>query len=231
MSVNGERAPREDYPWPGADPAALEVACARIARQLAQVKARVIGFLPVSGAVTAAGRGGPLGRRVLRSALRSAGHGPRAGASSRGAMLGDLAPALARVAGALNVFVNGDVGFIGSWRGWRRAHPDVDIGAPRTPLRIREVLPRVLEVAPPSCNEAPAAAQALRQALHALAPDVSRVLVDLGDYGPPGTIPTVVELVDGVVAVVVPRQDWADDVDALVSLLPAAKNLGAILIG
>jgi hypothetical protein len=222
MSVNVERAarsPKEDYPWSGADPAVIEATCARIARQLARVEARVIGFLPVSGVGA-----GPRRTRPGRHRAKD----PAGNAADRVDLV-DLAPALARVAGALNVFVNGDVAFIGSWPQWRRAHPDV--GATRTPLRIREVKPRVLEVAPVPCPDAPAAAVALRQALRALAPEISRVLVDLGAYGPPGTIPTVVDLVDGVVAVVVPRRDRTNDVDGLVRLLPVGKSLGAILIG
>jgi hypothetical protein len=86
-------------------------------------------------------------------------------------------------------------------------------------------------VSPPACPDLVAAAAALERTLSGDTRDLARVLVDLGGYARPGGVPTVAELVDGVVLVAEARRSLRRSVARMVELLPHRKHLGAILVG
>ena len=209
-----DEPPRVDrYAWPSADEQALEVTCARVARQLALAHPRTVGFLPIGGEGT-----------------------------GRGARTLSLAPLLSRVAGQLIGFVTDDVAIIDSWRTWSPGQKDADgdgdgdadagAGAGTDPTsRIREIQPRVLDVMPLPCKDAMAAAAALRNTLGILRRSVSIVLVHLGGYAPVGIAPSTLNMVDGVVLVVSTRRTLRTAVAGMAQQLPAGKQLGAILVG
>jgi hypothetical protein len=200
MSVNVQAAGASSgYPWPGEDEATLSAACARIARQLARSGTRVIGVLPLAEPPRRRRRGR---RRVV------------------------LGPLLERLAEALAGFVDGSVGFVGPWKGWRTG------GATGTPAeRMRQLRPQVFELCPPACGDSQAAAVALRHTLSYLPPAMARVLVDIGEYAPSGRVPAVAGATDGVLVAVLARRARKRVVAGLVAGLPDGKCLGAILIG
>jgi hypothetical protein len=141
-----------------------------------------------------------------------------------------LSPLLDRVATALVGFVRKDVALVDTWRTWGDPKAERDVTVPR----IREIRPQVLAITPPPCEDVAAATVALQQTLAALAawPEgVDRVLVHLGGYAAPGTAPKVMVLVDGVVVVVAARRTRRSSLKDMISYLPEAKRLGAILVG
>jgi hypothetical protein len=201
-----EEARRADrYAWPGAEEQALEVTCARIARHLSLAHPRTVGFLPIGGEGT-----------------------------GRGARTLSLAPLLSRVAGQLIGFVTDDVAIIDSWRTWspgQKGDGEGDGAGAGPASRIDEIQPRVLDVMPPPCKDAMAAAAALRNTLGILRRSVSVALVHLGGYAPVGIAPSTLNMVDGVVLVVSTRRTHRTAVAAMAEQLPAGKQLGAILVG
>ena len=135
---------------------------------------------------------------------------------------------LERVAGALSMFVEGDVAFIGPWMEWGvRAPAGSAAGA-----HSWEVHPHVLEVVPPPQEDGATAAAALGPVLASLPATVSPILIDLGGYGRLQAIPAAVAALDGLLIAVVARSARTNRVaEALKDVVPAAKRLGAILIG
>jgi hypothetical protein len=211
MSVNGGPPPEEEDSSRGLDARTLEMACLRIARQLALGPARIVGFLPVGGRAGRPGRARRAGR---------AGQADQAGDDET-----DLAPLLDELGGALTQFARGDVALVSSFPRWAGGG---DRGA--APLRIREIRPHLLEVTPRPCD-ALVALSVLEQTLTTLASGIVRVLVDLTGYSPAGRVPTVVDVCDGVVPVVTARDDRVAEVTAFLRDVPASKNLGVILVG
>jgi hypothetical protein len=200
MSDEGAGAEHRSRAFQGADPAALEVACARIARQLSRADVRTVGFLPAGG--------------------------------KPGAPPPDLMPLLDRLASALTGFGRGDVALLPRWTSWGGGDAEAAAqAAAGPPRRIRELRPQVLEILPRPCEGIALAELALRDTIESLAPGIVRVLVDLGGYAPPRKIPTALSFVDAVVPVVAAGHDRLRQVEALLAELPAAKNLGAILVG
>jgi hypothetical protein len=206
MAADADQGDAPGYAWPGADEEAVSAGCARVARHLALAGVRTIGVLPVFG--TPARR-------------------PRPGQLDPSEAV-DLRPLLERLAGSLAAFGGGTVAFFARWKDW--GAEDRSGGADRT-MRMRMPRPHVAEMLPPRCQNGPAAAFALRHALAALPPVVQRVLVDIGGYVPASRVPPVVDLCDGVLLAVGTarvRRRW---LAPLLDQLPAAKRLGAILIG
>lgn len=98
-------------------------------------------------------------------------------------------------------------------------------------MNVRELGPRVVRVSPAPCADAAAAAVAVARALELLPEGFSRVLADLGGYASPRRAPAALVAVDAVVLAVASPQARKADVQALAADIPAAKNLGAILVG
>ncbi len=166
-------------------------------------------------------------RHIARSGVRRVGVLPvgRYGLGWSGL---DLSPMLERVAGALAMFVDGDVAFIGPWTEWSVRAPAGSAAAAHT----REVHPHVLEVVPRPQEDGASAAAALEPALSSVPVTVSPILVDLGGYGRLEAIPAAVAALDGLLIAVVARSARTNRVaEALKDVVPAAKRLGAILIG
>lgn len=139
-----------------------------------------------------------------------------------------LAPFLLRLATALTSFVTGDVAFVDAWPTWSAEGAE---GTPATVSRMRELRPQVLEVTPPPCPDAQAAAVALQNTLAVLRRGVGLALVNLGDYARPGKAPPCLILVDQVAMLVAARRTRVAAVAGLLEHIPSAKRLGAILIG
>jgi hypothetical protein len=140
---------------------------------------------------------------------------------------GDLLPLLVDLAGTLALFAVGAIGCIGSWRTWK-SKTMRGMGALRTPAPGAAA---VVVISPPACGDLVEAAAALERTLVGDTRDLARVLVDLGGYARPGGVPTVAELVDGVVLVAEARRSLRRNVGRIAELLPHRKNLGAILVG
>jgi hypothetical protein len=222
MSASGEEEREEGSRGePGGDDVA-------IARRLALSGRRVIGFLPV-------------------------GPPPRAGAGVETS----LSPAIAR---ALADFVSGKVAVVGAWRGWGvagaphgarpetvqdpwsqadpdpddQSDPDADADA-EPPGDAGQLLtepgePRLVRMVPGRAGDAREAAIKLRVALRRHARGLARVLIDLSELAPPGVMPEIAERLDGVVLVVRARHDRWKRVAELTRMIPAARNLGVIVI-
>jgi hypothetical protein len=201
------------YQWPAASEEELAISCSRIARHLSRTNARIIGLLPVSG--------------------------PLAATDS-------LAPVLSRLARALGGFVAGDIAIIDGWRTWSldveggttgqgegggASAADAETQRPAGKSRFREIHPHVLEVAPPPCADATAAAAALQSTVGVLRQGVALVLIHLGGYAPADVAPSSLLLVDGVVMLVTRRRTRQSAVGTLLKHVAPAKRLGAILIG
>jgi hypothetical protein len=139
-----------------------------------------------------------------------------------------LAPVLAHLAGVLARFVDQDVAIIDNWQTWRKGGGGD--GAP-APARIREVRPRVIEISPLPSADVAGAVVALQNTLRMTRKEFGAVLIDLGGYAEAGTPPSTLNLCDGVVLLVSLRRTRIAAVESLVKHLPAAKRLGAILIG
>jgi hypothetical protein len=188
----------------------ITATCSRIARHVSRAKAHVIGLLPLTG--------------------------PLAGARPA-----PMAPFLSRLALALAGFVSGDIAVVDAWPTWSEGAPaprppaaDGDAetaGGPGGASRLREIHPRVLEVAPPPADDAASAAVALQNTVAVLRRGVTAVLIHLGGYAPAGTAPAPVILTDGVVLMVPARRTRRATVSALLEHIPPPKRLGAILIG
>jgi hypothetical protein len=187
----------------GADPGRDEVA---IARRLALSARRSIGLLPV---------GLPLGLPFGEASL-----------------LGTLAR-------ALTDFVSGEVATVGPWRTWDTEHDRQAPGeaaAPRLADDSGRLVPepgdpRRVRLVPSEVGDQSAAGFALRRALTRHLPNLSRVLIDLSDYAPPGVMPGIAERLDGVVLLVRVRRDRWQRVAELTRMLPGSQNLGVILLG
>jgi hypothetical protein len=140
-----------------------------------------------------------------------------------------LAPILFAVAQALTGFLTGEVAIVDAWRTW-------PWGEARSPgeaatARFRQLAPRVFEISPPPCADAPAASLALRDALEGAPPVVERVLVNLAGYTHPGVVPAATDWLDRVVLLVAGRRSRRGAVLALAGAIQPEKSLGAILIG
>src|SRR5215468_5858419 len=86
--------------WPGADEAALELACTRIARHMVRSGARTVGVLPFAGKEPASRRG-----------------------RSSPASTVDLGPLLERLASSIFALDGGAVALIGPWTSWGEPVP------------------------------------------------------------------------------------------------------------
>jgi hypothetical protein len=181
-----------------------------IARRLALSARRSIGLLPV---------GPPLG--------------PEVGLASGAAFL------LGTLARALTDFVTGEVATVGPWRTWDADHDGQARGEAEAPRpaddggRIVPVPgdPRRVRLVPSEVGDQSAAGFALRRALTRHLPNLSRVLIDLSDYAPPGVMPGIAERLDGVVLLVRVRRDRWQRVAELTRMLPGNQSLGVILLG
>jgi hypothetical protein len=140
-----------------------------------------------------------------------------------------LGPALLRLAEALSGFVPGDIGLVDAWPTWPWGEA-LGLGEGAT-ARIRRLGDRVVEIAPPPCSDAPAAATALTNTLAGRPESIARVLVNLGGFAHPGTPPLSMDAVDGVALLVAARGTRAKAVESLARRLPPGKTLGTILIG
>jgi hypothetical protein len=187
-----------------------------IARRLALSGRRAIGFLPV-------------------------GPPPRPGAGVEAS----FSPAIAR---ALADFVTGQVAVVGVWRGWgaaggphaarsqsvrnpwSQADPEDPDGSDAGQLLPEPGEPRLVRMVPGRADDARGAALGLRAALRRHAPSLARVLIDLSELAPPGVLPAIAERLDGVVLVVRARHDRWKRVAELTRVIPAAQNLGVIVI-
>jgi hypothetical protein len=142
---------------------------------------------------------------------------------------GRLGPVLLRAAEALTGFVAGELAVVDTWPTWPWGIP-LEVGATAAP-RLRQIAPRVLEIAPPPCNDAPVAGVVLRESLAACPARLARVLVNLGGYATPGAVPQALEAVDAVVLLVAARRSRQAAVSDLARRLPPGKSLGAVLVG
>jgi hypothetical protein len=136
-----------------------------------------------------------------------------------------MAPLLASLAGALVRFVDQDVAIVDHWRTWRK------VGTDGAPARIREIRPRVVEIAPLPCDDASAAGVALQNTLRLSRAEFGAILVNLSGYAPAGTAPSTLAVCDGVALVVTARGTRTAAVVALSAHVPSAKRLGVILVG
>ncbi len=196
----GEKPDR--YTWPGADPEALEVTAARVARHVSRAGVRVVGLLPT---------GREVGDKTNKRRT------PR------------MAPLLATLASAIVRFVDQDVSIVDQWQTWKREEESE--GEEPSSSRLREVRPRVLEVTPRPADDAEAAAAALQNTLGVLRRGgIGFVLVNLGGFAAPGTAPSTLSLCDGVALVVVARRARIEAVESLARHIPATKWLGAIWV-
>jgi hypothetical protein len=200
------------YAWPAVDEEAVEVTCSRIARHLARATSKVVGLLPTA----------------------------RFPGDDGSQLSPGLAPLLASLAGALSRFVDQDIAIIEHWRTWRQARgraagagKEGEEGDAAKPARsrLREVRPRVVEITPLPCDDAPAAGVALQNTLRLSRKEFGAVLIDLGGYAAAGTAPATLEMCDGVLLVVAARRTRIAAVSALANHVPSAKRLGAILLG
>jgi hypothetical protein len=201
-ATDGEGREPDRFDWLGADEETIEVTSSRIARRLSRAATKVVGLLPTGRDLCA---GGPAAPR--------------------------MAPLLASLAGALARFVDQEVAIIDHWRAWNKGGAASGAGARPAPARLREVRPRVIEITPLPSDDAAAAAVALQNTLRLLRGEFGAVLVDLGGYADAGTAPALLAACDGVVLVVTARHARIDAVGALLTHVPSAKRLGAILIG
>ena len=191
------------YTWPGADPEALEVIAARVARHVSRAGVRVVGLLP-----TASNPGESAGTRRM----------PR------------MAPLLATLGSAIVRFVDQDVSIVDQWQTCKRDDSS-PVGEAASASRRREVRPRVLEVTPRAADDAEAAATSLQNTLGVLRRGgIGFVLVNLGGFADPGTAPSTLSLCDGVALVVVARRARLEAVESLARHIPATKWLGAIWV-
>lgn len=140
-----------------------------------------------------------------------------------------LAPALLRIAEALGGFLEGDIGVVDAWPTWPWGEA-LALGEGAT-ARIRRLGERVVEIAPPPCGDAVAAAVALGNSLVGRPKDITRVLVNLAGFAQAGTAPLATEWVDGIALLVAAGASRRAALADLVGRIPDGKNLGAILIG
>jgi hypothetical protein len=182
-----------------------------------------------------------IARRLALSARRSIGLLPVG--LPLGLALGTLgeAPLLGGLARALTDFVSGEVATVGPWRTWDAGHglqarPEAE--APRLAddddsgrLVPEPGDPRRVRLVPSEVGDQSAAGFALQRALTRHLPNLSRALVDLSDYAPPGVMPGIAERLDGVVLLVRVRRDRWQRVAELTRMLPGNQNLGVILLG
>ena len=167
----------------------------------------------------------PVARHLVRACVGTVGFLPAAGALPPGA---DLAPLIAQVAGAALGFVTGDVALIDSWRTWIWGQA-MEVGD-ESLYRKRLLRPRLLELAPLPCGDPEAATLALEATLSRRPEGLGLVLVNLAGYGEPGTMPAALDTVDGVVLLARARRSRRAAFERMARFLPAAKNLGAILL-
>jgi hypothetical protein len=203
MSVNADVSNADRYAWPAGAQKDFE---AGFEAELATTCARIARHMSRAGA-------GVIGLLPVGAEL---------------APPARLGPFLLRLATALTSFVSGDVAFVDAWPTWSPAGTEE---TPPTGSRMREIHPRVLEVSPPACEDAGAAAVALQNTLAVLRRGVGLALVHLGGYAHPGRAPASLILVDQVATLVSVRRTRKAAVAALTEHIPPAKRLGATLVG
>lgn len=167
----------------------------------------------------------PVARHLVRACVGSVGFLPAAGALPPGA---ELAPLIAHVAGAALGFVTGDVALIDTWRTWIWGEA-MQVGD-QSLYRKRALRPRLFELAPLPCGDPEAATLALEATMSRRPEGVGLVLVNLAGYGQPGTMPAALDTVEGVVLLARARRSRRTWLQQMSRFLPAAKNLGAILL-
>jgi len=147
-------------------------------------------------------------------------------------------PLLGTLARALTDFVSGEVATVGPWRTWDTEH-DPEARAESEASRLADdggrIVPetgdpRRVRLVPSEVGDQSAAGFALRRALTRHLPNLSRVLIDLSDYAPPGVMPGIAERLDGVVLLVRVRRDRWQRVAELTRMLPGNQSLGVILL-
>ena len=187
------------YPWRGAAPADLELACTQIARRLIAAGRRAIGFVPVAGS-------------------------------------GDLLPLLVRLAAALYPFQQRQAAVIPDWPTWDSAPPETRrLGADEHGPTLRplagEAGPTLL--VPPPCPDGDTAALSLQLAVRRLEKKFPQALIDLTGFAgrDAAEIASASRLVDGVAVVATPGRTSVASLKRASRLVPAEKNLGALLIG
>jgi hypothetical protein len=169
---------------------------------------------------------GPIARQIVRSGARSVGLVPAAGALPGGR---SLAPLVAALGEALLGFSPQDVGLVDSWPTWpwgEAAAPDL-----RSIYRQRRLAPRIVEIAPLPCGDPQAATAALQATLASRPPGLAVVLVNLAEYTQAGVVPPAVDFLDGAIVVVALRRTLAGGLSRMAHFIPAAKNLGVVLVG
>jgi hypothetical protein len=167
----------------------------------------------------------PVARHLVRAQVGRVGFLPAAGALPPGAELG---PLLAHIATAVLGFATHDVALIDTWRTWVWGQA-MEAGDSSL-YRKRALRPRVFELAPVPCGDPLAATTALQATLARFPEGVGLVLVNLDGYGEPGTMPPALDAVEGVVLLARARRSRRAAVERMGRFLPAAKNLGAILL-
>lgn len=167
----------------------------------------------------------PVARHLVRACVGKVGFLPAAGALPPGAELG---PLIAHVARAVLGFVTRDVALIDTWRTWIWGEA-MEVGD-QSLFRKRALRPRLLELAPLPCGDPKAATLTLEATLSRRPEGLALVLVNLAGYGQPGTMPAALDTVDGVMLVARARRSRRAGVERMARFLPAAKNLGAILL-
>jgi hypothetical protein len=167
----------------------------------------------------------PVARHLVRARVGTVGFLPAAGALRPGAEMG---PLLAHVATAALGFISADVALIDTWRTW--IWGEVMQVGDSSLYRKRALRPRLYELAPIPCGDAEAATAAVHATLSRRPEGVGLVLVNLAGYGQPGTMPAALDTVDGVVLLARARHSRRTGLEQMSRFLPAAKNLGAILL-
>ncbi len=175
---------------------------------------------------TLSATGAPAARAIVRAQARTVGFVPAGRALAGGQ---SLAPLVMAVAEALLRFVAGEVAIIDSWPTWPWGEPFQP--GDRSMYRQRLLAPRLSELAPAPCGDQFAAAVALQATLESRPATTGVVLVNLAAYSKPGVVPSVVDLLDGVVVVATRDRTPVGGLRRMRSYLPEAKRLGVVLVG
>jgi len=170
--------------------------------------------------------GAPAARAIVRAHARTVGFVPAGRALARGQ---SLAPLVKAVAEALLRFLADDVAIVDSWPTW----PWGEAFQPgdRSMYRQRQLAPRLIELAPTPCGDQFAAAVALQATLESRPASAGVVLVNLAEYSKPGVVPSVVDLLDGVVVVAARYRTPVGGLRSMRGYIPEAKRLGVVMVG
>ncbi|MES1208667.1 MAG: hypothetical protein ABUS79_22240 [Pseudomonadota bacterium] len=175
---------------------------------------------------TLSATGAPAARSIVRAQARTVGFVPAGRALAHGQ---SLAPLVMAVAQALLRFLAGEVAIIDSWPTWPWGEPFQP--GDRSMYRQRQLAPRLSELAPTPCGDQFAAAVALQATLESRPASAAVVLANLTAYSKPGVVPSVVDLLDGVVVVAARQRSPVGGLRRMRSYLPEAKRLGVVLVG